>query len=244
MRALLARSALLAMLVAGPAHAQDVEGTGQQASAAFFLPAGLAVFELRHEGTGPFAARLLDETGALVEQLAQAAEGPFQGSRAVHIPRAGRYLYDVSATRDWAIRLRPAGGAAARTDGGADVETAGMYAGLLAARGRGTVPWLFTGLLGGALTGPLGAGANLALATSRPATIPADALALAEGHGPTYREAFLEAYRRRLRGDRRTAALVGGGTGTVIFTVLLWQLGDWGGAREGGNTRTPPSEVP
>lgn len=110
--------ALLAATPPGRAAAQDFTGTGQQATALFPLPAGLAVFELQHQGSGAYAFRLLDENGAVVQELA-AGSGTFAGSKAIGVPRAGRYVFDVSATGPWSIHLRPASPAAGEAAGGA-----------------------------------------------------------------------------------------------------------------------------
>lgn len=242
-RILLLVLALLGPLLPATAPAQNVEGTGQQATNLFPLQPGLAVFELRYQGRGPFTVRLLDESGAVVEQLAQAAQGPWEGSRAVSIPRAGRFLYDVSAAGPWAIRLRGADtGAASATE--VPAELGATYDGMLAARNRATLGWLASGLVAGVLTGPLGAGVNLAVAANRGATVPPDVLAQVASRDADYRERFAEAFRGRIRANRRTAALVGGATGTLIFGLALWQLTGGGGGRQGGNPGGGGGDLP
>lgn len=233
--------ALMLLLSAVSANAQNVQGAGQRASDLFALPAGLATFEIRYTGTGPFSARLLDEEGEVVEELARAT-GPFAGSKAVRIPRDGRYLYDVGASGPWEIRLR---GGAPPAGPPVPVDMEPVYAGQIAARGVATVPWLAAGLAGGLVAGPLGAGIAFAAAASRgEPPLPADGLAAARARGGRYEEVFSDAYRQRVRSNRKTAALVGGATGTLVWAaVLVTLLVDWdsgggggGGGGSGGGT--------
>ncbi|CAN5766035.1 hypothetical protein BH23GEM7_BH23GEM7_34140 [soil metagenome] len=243
---------VLAATCAGTALAQNASGTGQQATDLFTLPAGLATFELEHEGEGAFSVRLLDEQGELIDNLA-AATGAFRGSKAVRVPRAGRYLYDVSATGPWSIHLRsrpeerpvaetrPAG----RTEVVSDslLRSRGSYYGAQEANRIGAFPYMLGGLLGGMVAGPIGAGAALAIAAGRDSPVPEqmqDTLATRE---PLYREAFVESFQHRLRTNRRTAALVGGVTGTAIFAFAIVQVINWSGGSGGtggpGNGEQP-----
>lgn len=232
------------LLLAGAARAQDVSGTGQRATELFRLEEGLATFEVRHSGTGPFSARLLDEQGVLVEVLAQ-ADGAFEGSKAVRVPRTGRYLYDVSASGAWSIRLRgaPAGTTEAREAAPAGASMQATYDGMAAGRGVAAGPWMLTGLVGGVLLGPIGAGINVALATSRGVNVPPELVARAEAQGPAYRDRFLEAYRARVRSNRKTASIVGGATGSLIFAFAVLQVFNWdssaGGTGPGGGGDLP-----
>ena len=113
----------------------------------------------------------------------------------------------------------------------------GEWDGSLAARGIATGGWLATGLLSGVVAGPIGAGINYAVASSRDAPLPPDSLLARPGtpQSGAYRDAFTEAYRARIRNTRQTAALVGGVTGTAIFGFIILQLANWdGGSGAGG----------
>jgi hypothetical protein len=241
-------SGVLAATCAGTALAQNASGTGQQATDLFTLPAGLASFELEHEGKGAFSVRLLDEQGELIDNLASTA-GAFRGSKAVRVPRAGQYLFDVSATGTWSIRLRQRAGegpvAAAGTEAVSDslLRSRGSYYGAQEANRIGAFPYMLGGLLGGMVAGPIGAGAALAITAGRDSPVPEqmqDTLATRE---PLYREAFVESFQHRLRTNRRTAALVGGVTGTAIFTFAIVQVINWSGGSGGtggpGNGEQP-----
>jgi hypothetical protein len=239
----LARSSavlLTAALAAGGARAQSVSGTGQQASELFPLSAGLAVFELEHQGSGTFSVRLLNREGAVVEVLAE-AQGPFRGSKAVRVPRAGEYLFDVRADGAWSIRPREGAAAASSPGVAADSSllSVARYEGEQAARKKGAFGWMGAGLLGGATLGPVGAGLVIAAAVSRDSRVPTRMEGELEAHPAPYRDTFSEAYRRRLRAERRVAALVGGVTGTAIFGFVVAQIAHWddgegGGPRGGG----------
>jgi hypothetical protein len=234
---------LAAVLAAGGARAQNVTGTGQQASELFPLPAGLAVFELEHPGSGPFAVRLLDREGAVVEELVE-TQGSFRGSRAVRVPRGGEYLFDVRAEGTWSIRLRPAAAAAPASRGDSALLAEARYEGEQAAKKKGAFGWMGAGLLGGAALGPLGAGVVFVTASSRDATLPRGAEDGLAGRGAPYVETFTEAYRRRLRSERRVAALVGGVTGTAIFGFVVAQIASWNDDGDGGGRRGGEGEVP
>lgn len=127
----------------------------------------------------------------------------------------------------------------ARPAAAADVSPAqqGEWDGMMAARGVATGGWLATGLLSGVIAGPIGAGINLAVASSRDTGPPADSLFMrpTAPQSGAYREAFSDAYRARIRANRRTASIVGGVTGTAIFAFVLLQLANWdGGSGSGG----------
>ncbi len=248
----LAIAVFLAATFAGSAPAQNVSGTGQQATDLFSLSAGLATFEIEHDGEGTFAVRLLDDQGELIDNLASAT-GAFRGSKAVRVPRIGQYLYDVSATGAWSIRLRQRSGEetvtparpAGRTEVVSDslLRSRGSYYGAQEANRVGAFPYMLGGLLGGLAAGPIGAGAAFAIASGRAASVPQqvqDTLAVRE---PIYREAYVESFQHRLRTNRRTAALVGGLTGTAIFAFAIAQVVNWsggsGGSGGGGGGEEP-----
>ncbi len=244
----LAIAAVLAATFPSTAPAQNVSGTGQQATDLFTLPGGLATFEIEHEGEGVFAVRLLNDQGELVESLASTT-GPFRGSKAVRVPRAGRYLFDVSATGPWSIRLRQRTGeepaTMARTEAVSDslLRSRGSYYGRQEANRIGAFPYLLGGLLGGLAAGPIGAGAAFAVASGRAAPVPERIQDTLGAREPIYREAFVESFQRRMRTNRRTAALVGGVTGTLIFGFAIAQVVNWSGGSGGtggpGNGEQP-----
>jgi hypothetical protein len=237
---------LATTLGAAPAIGQRFSGTGQQATGLFTLNGGLVVWEMEHRGEGRFTVRLLDESGMLVEELVSHAGRPFVGSKAVRVPRTGRYLLDIAASNDWSIGVRGTS-AAAPTSPAVPADSAaptqGAYAGAEAARRQGALGWLGTGFLGGAVLGPVGAGMAFATASRRSVEPPPATLALLAGHSPEYAAAFTEAFRDRLRSERRTATLVGGATGTAVFLFVIAQIANWndtGGGNSGGGTGEVP----
>jgi hypothetical protein len=249
MRWICAFAAVLPVLSAGvapPAAAQQFAGTGQQATALFRLEPGLAVWELEHRGQGRFVVRLLGEQGVLVDTLADAAGG-FRGSRAVQVPQGGRYLLDVAADGAWSVRLRgDAGGAQAAAShmGEERLRSHGRYYGQQAANAvGGSGRYLFGGLLGGIAAGPIGAGVVYGLAVGRTPPIPGEIEQSVAHREPVYRDEFLTAFQSRLRGNRRTAALVGGVTGTAVFFFAVAQMVNWGGGTGGGGG-PPGGELP
>ena len=104
----------------------------------------------------------------------------------------------------------------------------GSYEGERAAREVAAARWMGTGLLGGIVLGPIGAAANFMLASRGDATVPPELIATAEERGPMYSVAFQEAYRARVRSNRRVGALVGGVTGSLIFGFVIMQISNWG----------------
>jgi hypothetical protein len=225
--------ALLALVPAARAsQAQEVRGQGPRSSEPFPLEAGPARFDVEHTGQGAFRVRLLDDTGALVAQLAD-GEGLYRDARDVVIPRAGRYRYEVVATGPWAVGIHRAVGS---TPAAGAPLAPGRIAGMEAARDVEAVRWMGTGLLGGALLGPIGAAVNVVLAGGRDVAVPEPALAAARARGPDFAEAFEEGYRSRVRSNRRTGALIGGATGSLVFGFVVLQVVNWGG----GSGGTPP----
>ncbi|HEX6630638.1 MAG TPA: hypothetical protein VF048_06085, partial [Gemmatimonadaceae bacterium] len=207
---------VLLLLLAGlpsVGRAQSFQGTGQQATALFPLPEGLAVFELTHRGESQFVVQLLDAEGNRVGELARAT-GPFEGSKALRIERGGRYLLDVTASGPWTVRLRDgAAGAAAPAPIGAVAPTAptaptasaafaeGRVAGAAAA-GRMSGAWGLRGLLGGTLAGPVGLGLAVHYAgtsSTTPPTPPAAADA-------AFVQGFQEGFETRTHAIRRKSA--------------------------------------
>lgn len=224
-----------AALAVAPLGAQSFQGTGQEATQLFPLDAGLTVFELSHEGAGDFRVRLLDEQGGVVEELARAT-GRFQGSRAVGIPQAGRYLLDVSATGAWSVRRRDAA-AAGVVDFAALPDTASpVYkAASEAARQVPTNAWLARGFVGGALAGPIGAA--IAVGFADRSRVPSPAMAV--HGGPEQDPGFDEAFAARVRESRKKKAFIGGMVGSGVFLAgMVWviQIAQGG---SGGGASTP-----
>lgn len=83
----------------------EFSGTGPQATEQFDLSAGLARFELVHQGESNFIVYLLDEAGE--EDLILSEIGPVDASQALQVPEGGTYLVNVeSADGSWTIRVQ------------------------------------------------------------------------------------------------------------------------------------------
>src|SRR5919108_793494 len=213
--------ALVCAPFAGQARAQAATGTGQYATALFPLAAGLAVFELEYQGEGSFIVRLLSDSGHVVDTLARAV-GIFRGAKAARIPTTGFYLYDVSAGGRWSIRVRPvatlnAGGELVTSDAWREGATAGEQA----ARAHGGTRWLLGGFGGGAVLGPIGAGAVFLAANRRESALSPELSQSLAGKDPMYVQGFSEAFLARRRSSRKSAAVVGGTVGTIVFTFAM-----------------------
>jgi hypothetical protein len=86
---------------ATPAATSTVfSGAGTKVTTEFGLEAGLAVFEMVYNGSGPISIWLETADGAKVELLCYGQE-VFVGSRAVVIDTSGQYVLDVSAEGGW-----------------------------------------------------------------------------------------------------------------------------------------------
>jgi hypothetical protein len=223
-------------------RAQNATGTGQYATAVFPLTAGLAVFELDHQGEGSFIVRLVSDSGQVVDTLARAL-GIFRGAKAARVPRTGFYLYDVSARGRWSIRLRPAATSTAGGDVTSDAWREGATAGEQAARAHGSTKWLLGGLGGGAVLGPIGAGIVFGAANRRESTLSPELAQSLAGKDPMYVQAFSEAYLARRRSSRKSSAVVGGAVGTIVFTFAMIQIARWND-RGGAGGRGGDGEVP
>ena len=216
---------------------------------------------MEHVGDGPFVVRLLDDRGALIDTIARAT-GPFRGSKALHVPRGGTYLYDVRADGAWTIALRPRSGihpdssalagrpdpvptvaaVPSRVTASALATRAAVDAEQLARR-KGAFPWLLGGLAGGSALGPVGAGL-VYVAANRSERAPSTEVETRRAtYGDAYASAFSSAYEAKRRSDRRVAALIGGATGTVVFGFVVAQIINWsresGGSSNGGNGELP-----
>lgn len=242
LRTLLLHVAALVLLPA-MAHAQSFGGSSPRATPLFRLGEGLTVFEMTHRGAGEFIVRLLDSDGREVSELARAS-GPYEGSRALRIERAGEYLLDVDARGEWTVALRGAasGAAAAQPAPRAAPPTlpppsapdsaelaAGMEAGRVAAGGL-SGRWFLGGLLGGSVAGPLGLGAAVHFAGRGGTALPTPPRS-----DPRFAEGFRQGFESRARLNRRKAAFVGGMIGTAVFTTVIIQLMDISG-KGGANT--------
>ncbi len=83
-------------------------GKGHEASNLFSLSPGLYIFRLEHTGERNFIVDLVDERGRPIENLVNEI-GPFSGSKAIQIQRAGKYLLNIDADGDWSISVSSPG---------------------------------------------------------------------------------------------------------------------------------------
>lgn len=233
-------SILLLLAMAAPATAQTVRGSGTRTSDLVSLGEGPAVFEADHRGDEAFAVRLLSEQGTVVEELFRAT-GRFAGAKAFQVPRAGRYVFDVTADGSWSIRVRrgadladamsgdrPAGEGAA-----AGSLEAGRAEGQAAAGGGWSWGWFGRGLAGGLIGGPIGTVVVAKRAGRSGVPFPDPPAGLPAGREPLYARAFQEGFTMGIRSTRREAAIVGGLVGTAawatIIVTALDLVGDAGG---------------
>lgn len=231
----------LSAMMAAPAAAQEFTGTGQRATELFPLPQGLSVFELEHRGSsGDFVVQLFDDTGTLVGELAR-ANGPFQGSKAIPVPRTGNYVLDVAATGPWSVRRRggpPApAGTTINTDQGPE-QLAGLADGNEAAAEPSTRGWFARGLLGGVVGGPIGTTVAVGFAGRSDATIQPPVRT--DISGPDYALGYQAGYSDRLQERRKKSALAGGIVGSAVFLGVLVYALDIVGAGDGSRTGTQP----
>jgi hypothetical protein len=218
--------------------AQTYEGSGDGATPLFVLPAGLAAFEI--QASAPMVALLIDERGDVVSRAIEHSGADASLLRSVEIARAGRYLFEIRTAAPWRVALRVAGGA--DVEGGARPIALELAAGAIDGRDAGaeaqTARYVAGGFLGGVTLGPIGtviavnrANRAVALPDSLRAVLPADR--------PEYVQAFEEAFRARVRTDRRNAAIVGGvvGTGVLAFVLARNVIGR---GRSGDEHEAPP----
>ncbi|MDP9456699.1 MAG: zinc ribbon domain-containing protein [Actinomycetota bacterium] len=85
---------------------RDFSGAGMTATEPFSLNAGLARFEMSHQGESNFVVYLLDATtgGSVGAGLANEI-GAVEGSQAVQVPKEGVYLLSVTADGPWTIEV-------------------------------------------------------------------------------------------------------------------------------------------
>jgi hypothetical protein len=83
------------------------DGNSQAATDFFKLSRGLKTFYMTHQGSGHFGVHLLNKDGARVgmESLLANDVGPFDGSKAVRIPKEDIYLLQVEADGPWTIQV-------------------------------------------------------------------------------------------------------------------------------------------
>jgi hypothetical protein len=235
MRWLLAWAGAALLSIPSAVDGQAFSGVGQMTTNFVELPAGAILVELEHAGDGDFRVRLLDAQGGLVALLTE-SRGAGEITRAVRIPTAGAYLFDVIASGSWQVRLHTDEAALRR----ANLAELGRSDGRHAARRRASARWLGFGFAGGLTLGPIGAGGAYLLAGGRsagdPPAMPADAGRL----GSSYREAFAAGYRDAVTGERRTAALVGGIVGAAANAVLVLHFARDGRGMDDDGLPPPP----
>lgn len=84
-------------------------GNSQAATDFFQLSEGLKTFEMTHQGGGHFSVALLDANGAQaagMDSLVANDVGPFDGSKAVRVPKGGIYLLQVDADGPWSVQAK------------------------------------------------------------------------------------------------------------------------------------------
>ncbi len=86
-------------------NAREFSGSNMAATEPFSLNAGLARFEMSHQGASNFIVYLRDAAGNPVGMGLANEIGAFQGSQAVQVPADGIYLLTVDADGPWTIRV-------------------------------------------------------------------------------------------------------------------------------------------
>lgn len=85
---------------------RDFSGAGMVATEPFSLSAGLARFEMSHQGERNFIVYLLDSAGNSVGATLANEIGSVNGSQAIQVPQDGAYLLRVEADGPWTIRVQ------------------------------------------------------------------------------------------------------------------------------------------
>lgn len=91
-----------------PADAPETtsfSGNSKSVTDFFRLSGGLHRFQLTHQGDANFIVKLLDKNGAPVDMSLVNEIGPFDGSKAVRVPKDDIYLLQVEANGPWTIRV-------------------------------------------------------------------------------------------------------------------------------------------
>lgn len=83
----------------------NIEGVGQTATDPFQLSGGLTTFNMTHQGSRNFIVSLLNKDGARVGTGLVNEIGPFEGSKAIRVPKDDIYLLDIQADGPWSIQV-------------------------------------------------------------------------------------------------------------------------------------------
>lgn len=86
---------------AAPAAPLNFTAVGNSTTGQFPLKKGLALFDLRHIGTGSFVVDLLDANGVKAAQLVN-VQGQLTGRQSAPV-QDGSYSLEIEATGDWTI---------------------------------------------------------------------------------------------------------------------------------------------
>ena len=79
-------------------------GGTQEASPVFHLEEGLAIFEMKHNGSTDFYLQLINYRGEKAISLS-IGKWESRGSTAIHIARSGPHILNVEADSDWVVRI-------------------------------------------------------------------------------------------------------------------------------------------
>jgi hypothetical protein len=90
--------------LASAPQTSSFSGNGKTATEFFELSRGLTRFNMTHQGERNFIVNLLDRNGARVGMALTNEIGPFEGSKAVQIPKEDIYLLQVEASGPWTIQ--------------------------------------------------------------------------------------------------------------------------------------------
>jgi hypothetical protein len=148
------------------------------------------------------------------------------GVRAFLLAGAVILATDAAAAQDVpAPATTPAPAAAAAAS---DTVVLGARRGVDAARYESTTNWVWGGFVGGLTLGPIGAGLAWTLANNSDVALGVDRrMVLHLDGGPTYIEAFEQAYAKALLDRRKRSALNGGMLGTaglVATATVIWAV--------------------
>lgn len=221
-----------AILLAFPATvaAQTFSGSGAGATPVFVLSSGPTTVSVEASDRA-FVAFLLGTGGSVVAELTGTPQ------QEIRVPEDGRYLFEVRTSGVWRISV-------AGPDSMRALAIRGRIEGAQAAGNAPPAGWLARGLGAGLVLGPIGT----ALITQRAGRADPSLAEVVEqerlaGASATYAAAFREAYVDKLRSNRRTAALVGGITGTALLGFAILQLTVWDDGGEASGRPPPPTNV-
>ncbi len=228
---------LVSCLLPGALSGQEFSGSGPSASQPFSLPGGMVRVEIEYSGSGEFRARLLDRGGAMVEELARTS-GPFTGSRALQLAAGDGYLLDVAASGPWTVAFRT--GSAEGDVILSPQEEEARRLGVEAGGEPGTLGWFGTGLVAGAVSGPIGAVVVTRLA-GRDRGLPGSVENPFAGEG-SLDQSFRDGVRESLKLRRQKSALRGSLLGTVVLGFVIIRYTDIT-RPGGGDVDQPPPLV-